>query len=237
MYRTTLLCCSLVIVLRVVSVFSKVSGQLMNTTSEPPKQATCRPGAYWQPLMVQTGWGSLCAPVINGTWVISCEWLIVWVILFSSRRCCAAFHPFSSKFLCSWPSTPAAALFSLPSLHNNLSYPASLLEHREPVSVPVAVIHASSPPSSQHWGRNLPVDCRARIDALSQKNSYAETIIFKTLIKTRFAWADWNNSFDFSQECTIFKWNWHNLNLSHNQNVFSSEESLCVHVNSGFKCG
>lgn len=133
-------------------------------------------------------------------WVISCEWLIVWVILFSSRRCCAAFHPFSSKFLRSRPSTPAATLFSRPSLHNNLSYPASLLEHREPVSVPVAVLHASSPPSSQHWGRNLPVDCRARIDALGQKNSYAEMIIFETLIKKQFAWADWNNK----QDCRYF---------------------------------
>lgn len=89
--------------------------------------------------------------------------------LLFSRRCCVALHPFSSVFLFSRLSTPAAALVSgqsCHSLHRSPCYPsspASLLEHREPVCPPNTVLHASSPASPQHWGRNVPVDCRDRI--------------------------------------------------------------------------
>lgn len=176
--RTPPPCCSWVSVLRAALGCSKTWGQRLNTTSELLEQGTSRLRAYWRLLMTQTVRVSTHAQLERFTFVLVIAFCIsdaqFCLPLLFSRRCSVALHPFSSMFLCSRPAAPAATLLSgqsCPTLHQSPrhpSSPAALLEHREPVCPPCAVLHVSSPPPPKHWGRNLPVDCRDRVVDLSQ---------------------------------------------------------------------
>lgn len=187
--------CSWVSVMRVALGCSTTWWWHLISTNKPLEPATARLRAYWRPpvarrvrTITQTNadvlcWKDMFALVTGFYCVVPFKSQITVIVSVSlsyfspfllspgrGRR--VALHPFSSVFLHIWSPTPAAALLPDQSCLSLLpAPPAPLLEHREPGRPIGAVLHItappSSPPSPEHPGWTLPVDCWDRIVLLS----------------------------------------------------------------------